>query len=304
MKITLDLSQLLDKGEITREEYDKLIRLSATQTGSLGFNILIAFGVLAISGGFLALFPSPITSMALGLVIGALGITLGIFMLPRWQVLASISTLLGALLLGGGIVKIAEGSASSFLLMTAVFLIAGVASRSGLLISLAVLSLSSSTGARTGYFHAAYFLGIKEPGITVLLFSVFAMGSLWLSKRVTTEFARLALIASRTSVIVVNFGFWIGSLWGDRDFKRNIVISDNMFSVGWALALLATGVWGVSKNSRWVVNTVAVFGGIHFYTQWFENLGASPGTVVVAGILAISGAVALKAVNQRVRAET
>ena len=29
------------------------------------------------------------------------------------------------------------------------------------------------------------------------------------------DLARLALVAARTSVFMVNFGFWIGSLWGD-----------------------------------------------------------------------------------------
>lgn len=65
----------------------------------------------------------------------------------------------------------------------------------------------------------------------------------------------------------------------------------------WALALLATAIWSWKASRRWVLNTVATFGGIHFYTQWFENLGASPGTVLVAGFLALGFAVALRSVN-------
>jgi iron complex transport system permease protein len=53
------------------------------------------------------------------------------------------------------------------------------------------------------------------------------------------------------------------------------------------LALLATAFWSWKRNNRWVLNTVATFAGIHFYTQWFETLGATPGTVILAGMLAL-----------------
>jgi len=45
------------------------------------------------------------------------------------------------------------------------------------------------------------------------------------------------------------------------------------------------------------VNTVAVFGAIHFYAQWFERLGASPGSVLTAGLLALILAIGLRALN-------
>jgi len=304
MKVTLNLAKLLSEGEISQEEYDRLLKLSARDTGSLAFNILVAFGVIAISGGLLALFPTPYTSIVLGMMTAGFGLVLGHVSPTRWKVLAAVSILVGALLLGGGIIKVAEGSSGSFLLIATIFLLAGSAARSGLLISLAILALASSVGARTAYFRASYFLGISEPGLTVVLFSVIAIATYQFSKFVSHELSRLALIASRTSVILVNLGFWIGSLWGDRDSEGNVIISDSVFIVGWALALLATGIWGASRNRRWVVNTVAAFGGIHFYTQWFQHLGASPGSVVVAGLLAIGGAVGLKALNSRLQGET
>ena len=51
MKVTLDLSKLLEDGKITREEHDRLAALGATGTGSLAFNILNAFGVVAVAAG-------------------------------------------------------------------------------------------------------------------------------------------------------------------------------------------------------------------------------------------------------------
>ena len=68
MKVTLDLDQLLSEEKITQIEYDKLSELAAKSTGSLAFNILIGFGVIAVSGAALALAPSPVTALVIGLL--------------------------------------------------------------------------------------------------------------------------------------------------------------------------------------------------------------------------------------------
>ena len=44
MKITLDLTDLVSRGELTKDEADKLSKLAARDTGSLGANILLGFG--------------------------------------------------------------------------------------------------------------------------------------------------------------------------------------------------------------------------------------------------------------------
>ena len=66
MKITLDISKLVEEGKLTREEADKLTALAAHDTGSLGINILIGFGVIAIAAGAVALVPTPLTAVGLG----------------------------------------------------------------------------------------------------------------------------------------------------------------------------------------------------------------------------------------------
>jgi hypothetical protein len=63
MKITLDISRLVEEGKLTREEADRLTALAAHDTGSLGINILIGFGVVAIAAGAVALVPSPLTAV-------------------------------------------------------------------------------------------------------------------------------------------------------------------------------------------------------------------------------------------------
>ena len=53
------------------------------------------------------------------------------------------------------------------------------------------------------------------------------------------------------------------------------------------MLLIGVGLWGVYANRRWVVNAAAVFGAIHFYTQWFEYLGPNPLSILGGGILLI-----------------
>ena len=46
-------------------------------------------------------------------------------------------------------------------------------------------------------------------------------------------------------------------------------------------------------------NIAVVFGVIHFYTQFFERLKATPVTIIIAGVIAIFAAWALWMVNQK-----
>ncbi len=301
MKVTLDLDLLLSEGKISQAEYEKLSRLAAKSTGSLAFNILIGFGVIAVSGAALALAPAPATAIIIGLLILVLGLALLRSSLEQWTLLSNICILVGALMVGGGLMSEFKASLASILSVTLIFAMAGIFARSTLLAVLATLMLSASIGARTGYFHASYFLVIQEPTLTVILFSALAIGLYQLSGKISVEYERIALASARASVFFVNFGFWVGSLWGERSDTREIIISDTVFALIWALALLVTAIWSWKHNRRWVLNTVATFGGIHFYTQWFEHLGASPGTVLIAGILALGFAVGLRSINSKMK---
>jgi hypothetical protein len=75
-------------------------------------------------------------------------------------------------------------------------------------------------------------------------------------------------------------------------------VPDWAFGLAWAATLIGAGVWAARENRRWVVNLIAVFGAIHFYTQYFERLGASPGTILTAGLVAIGIALALVRYNR------
>jgi hypothetical protein len=300
MKVTLDLTRLLEEGRITREEHDRLLALGAAHTGSLAFNILIAFGVVAVSAGLIALVPDPTTGIVLGLVLLGGGLAAYGAKLRQWDLLAHICVLIGALGLAGGLVALTLANAWAFAAIAVGFAVVGALSGSGLLVALAVLALSSVFGARTDYMHATYFLGIEEPTLTILVFAALALATYLLSQRVPAAYERLALIAARTSLFLVNFGFWIGSLWGDTPTWLGFAIGDLAFSIAWAVALVATGIWAAQANRPWVVNIVAVFAAIHFYTQWFERLGPEPLSILVAGLIALGIAIGLWNYNRSI----
>ncbi|MEJ1158771.1 hypothetical protein [Prosthecomicrobium sp. N25] len=297
MIVTLDLTRLLADGKISREEHDRLAALGTVATGSLVFNILVGFGVIAVAAGIIALVPDATTGVVVGGALLALGLGVTLSGAKAWGVLAGMCTLVGALVLGGGVVILTEAAPSAFLGITVAFAVLGVLARSGLLVALAVLALSSAFGARTGYEHATYFLGIEEPTVTIVLFSVVALGSYLASRAVPAAYERLGLIAARTALFMVNFGFWIGSLWGDGLGVAGRIPAAG-FAIAWALGLLGLGAWGYLNHRRWVVNLVAVFGAIHFYTQWFEKLGANPLSVLVGGLTALGFALALRRFNR------
>ena len=297
MKVTVDLDKLLDEGKITQAEYDKFSQFAARDTAHLAFNILVGFGVIAVGGALLALLPSAMTAVVLGLIISVIGLALQYARIEQWKVLANICILVGALLFGGGVIKAGEGSIEAFLLVAAAFAGASILARSALMAVLAVLALSSCLGVRTGYLHAAYFLGVQEPAWTVVLFSVFSIATYQLSKRLPLDFQGIAIAASRTGVFLVNFGFWIGSLWGDHAVNGGLVFSHWMFTILWAIVLIAAGAWAWKRNRRWLLNVVAVFAAIHFYTQWFEWLGATAESVLIAGLLALGFAIGLRTLN-------
>ena len=316
MKVMLDLSKLVEEGKLTPAEAERLRDLAAHDTGSLAINILVGFGVMAVGAGAVALVPTPLTALLLGLAVFAIGTVLTLQHNEQWSLLAQICLAIGALMFAGGVLAIGIGALEAMLIVTAALAGAAIIARSGLLMALAVLALGACLGARAGYWHATYALAIYEPAITIVLFSLLALAAYHLSKSLTADYERLALICARTAVFMVNFGFWVGSLWGDkllllRSLQDSVsgtasdkksyaeVIPPEVFVIGWAIALLAIGIWGVRANRRWVVNIAAVFGAIHFYTQWFERLGPEPLSFVLGGLLMLAFALGLWMFNKR-----
>jgi len=310
MKITLDITRLVQEGKLTPAEAEKLTALASHETGSLGINILVSFGVVAVAVGAVALVPTPLTAMLLGVAMFGIGCAFVLQRIEQWSLLGQITLIIGALMFCGGVIAFGEGSLASMLIVTAALAGAAIVARSSLLSVLAVLAASGCLGARTGYSHAVYSLAIFEPTLTIVLFAALALAAYVGSKRLPADYERVALAAARTSIFLVNFGFWIGSLWGDPLLLMrrmngytparfdDVIVPPLVFIIGWAVVLVAAGVWATRANRRWLVNVVAVFGAIHFYTQWFERLGASPLSVLLGGVLLLVIALALWRFNR------
>src|SRR5690349_14042404 len=109
MKITLDITKLVEDGKLTPAEAERLKSLAATDTGSLGINILVGFGVVAVAAGAGALVPNVITAFALGALLFGLGVTLTLTHTQQWSLLGQICTVIGALTFCGATAVYGDG---------------------------------------------------------------------------------------------------------------------------------------------------------------------------------------------------
>jgi iron complex transport system permease protein len=295
MKITLDLTDLVAKGRLTKEEADKLAKLGAEDTGSLGSNILLGFGVIAVAlgGGFL--FPSALAVAVIGVILFAAGLALVVNQLTKWALFAQICMTVGALGIVGGVSWMSDGNFYVSLALAVGLMVAAFVAGSALLSALAILELAIALGSGTAYWHASYFFGVERPAITIGILAVVALALFFASLRMPSTYERVAIIAARTAILMINLAFLIGSLFGDVTLGWPA----SYFTIAWAVLLIGVGLWGVTANRRWVVNAAAVFGAIHFYTQWFEYLGPNPLSVLGGGILLVAFGLGLRWFNNK-----
>ena len=290
MKITLDLTDLVSRGQLTQAEAERLKGLAIGETGALGVNILMAFGALAVSLGICILVPSVFTAIALGAVFFVVGLGLTLAREERWAVFAQICMVIGALAFIGGLSTLAGGNFWVNLTLTLLTGAAALLARSGLLMALAVLALTAT--AATGYTGWNQLGGATVA--TILVLALVAIGLYLLSLRIKA-YENLLIVGARTAAFTINLAFLFGSLFGD-DLAR---VDNEVFTVVWAVLLVGVGIWGMWRGRRWVVNTAAVFGAIHLMVQWFVFLGASPGSILGGGVLMIALGFALKSVIER-----
>jgi len=166
---------------------------------------------------------------------------------------------------------------------------------------------------------------VREATATTVIFSGLVALAFIVGPRLKPAYARLARIAGLLSFVWVNFGLWVGSLFGDRpgftwihadliygnasnrwSLQREareaaFLIPANAFAVLWTAVLIGLGIWAAMRNQRGMMNAVVVFASIHVFTQWFEHLKTTPVTVIVAGIVAVAIAFGLWRYNQKPR---
>jgi iron complex transport system permease protein len=311
VKIVLDLTKLVADGKLTEAQAQELQALAKPATGLLAINILMAFGVFAIAGGVMLLLPSVVTAIALGVVLTGVGIAISHGSGAQWSLLGTAVTIEGALVASAGIIGQFDEQWFGFAIVAILLSALAVAIRSALLSALTVPVIAALLGSSTGYDFATYSLEIREPTVTIAVFSLLALAAYLISLRVPGAYEPVAISFSRLCLVMINFGFWIGSLWGDDpghswhslDTLHDPIIPDYAFVIAWAAALVGVGVWAASANRRFVVNMVATFAAIHFYTQWFERLGATPLSVLLGGVLVLAFAAFAWKLNQRFAAE-
>lgn len=288
MKITLDLDVLVAEGKLTTAEADRLKLYAAADTGHLGTNVLLALGASAVAVGAGVLVPTIETAIALGAVLFAAGFWLRLLRSARWSVFAQIIMVIGALALLGGIGALFGESLLVRIALTLATAVAGIVAMSGLLVSLAVLAFAVTITIDVDVWTPTHYLAGAIGALSALVLLLYIV-----SLRLAPAYERLAIIAMRTAILLVNVAFFIGSLFGDDLLGW----SGQGFAIAWALALIAFGTWAVMVNRRWVVNAVAVFGAVHFFTQWFLALGAQPLSILGGGLLLIGFGLGLARFN-------
>jgi hypothetical protein len=288
MKVTLDLDALVKAGRITPEEAERFKGFAAADTGALGANILYALGATAVACGVGALLPTLETLVALGALMFGVGLFIRMQGATRIQIFAQIILVIGALALCAGMGGLYGESWMMRAALTLGLAASAVLARSGLLAALAVVAFTITITFDPEMWPPNHFLVTVIMALAALVLVLYLV-----SLRVAPEFERLAIIAMRVAIVMVNVAFLVGSMFGEEE----IGVSGGAFSLVWALALLAFGAWAVFANRRWVVNSVAVFGAIHFFTQWFTVLGAQPVSIVGGGVLLIVFGLALARFN-------
>jgi hypothetical protein len=322
MKHVVDVAKLEADGVVTAEQAAEIRKRAGSETAALAINTLSTIGIMAVVGGIVVLKPSPTVAAVLGFVLAATGLALGIWRAAGFSFLAGVLTVIGGLLHCGGIVAMTDGNLLAFAYGVVVFAASGIVLRHGFLITLAVFALAALLGSSTGYWRGSYGLWVREATATVIVFSLVVALAFTFGPRLKPAYARLARIAGLLAFVWVNFGFWVGSLFGDRPgftwlhadliYGSNpnrwrllreareaaFLIPDAVFAILWALVLIGLAIWAALRNQRGMMNAVVVFGAIHFYTQWFENFRTTPVTVIAGGIIAVAIAFGLWRYNQ------
>jgi hypothetical protein len=315
-RITLDLDALVADGRLTRAEAERLSGMAmAGRALSTVVQVLYVLGALGLAGGVMALKPDPLTGMVLA------GLALG-FALFTQAIKREDLALLGAALGIAGTIGLAGSVAMQFreilapvavnAIMTAIVLAAAIALRSRFLAALVPLGLASLLGSSSEYWHASYAIIVTEATITVVAFAAIAGLLLLASLRLPQVWSAMATVAARVSLLLMNFGFWVGSLWGDHigdhfasrgdawgsdweaaeAFRQTaIFIPDWVFVAGWAAVCVAAIVF--LHRYRFTVNASITFLAINAYTQFFEWFGGSAFIMLTGGVTLLAFAFGL-----------
>jgi hypothetical protein len=312
-RITLDLDALVADGRLTAADAERLAGMAMPGRGiSTVIQVLYILGALGLAGGVMALKPDPVTGMALA----ALAIGFAVFaQATKREDLGLLGTAMGICGTVGlcGSIGLQFGESLSALavngILTAITLAVALLLRSRFLAALVPLGIAALLGSSSEYWHASYAIIVKESAITVIAFAILS-GILFLgAQRLRDAWSQMATVAGRVSWLLMNFGFWVGSLWGDHvgdgfvpeatDGSPNLeafragafFIPEWVFIFGWAAVSVLTIVF--MHRNRFAVNASITFLAINVYTQFFEWFGGSAFVMLTGGVTLLAFAFGL-----------
>ncbi|MDO9638971.1 MAG: hypothetical protein Q7J44_10550 [Pseudotabrizicola sp.] len=248
-------------------------------------------GRALLTGGLTTRFvQGAILLMGIALHLAGLGL-----LIEQWQV-------------SGPLVALAYGYSAVLLAL------AGWATDVRLVTALAIVPFAQMLSTSTSYFHAAYVFMSPETTLSILQMSALVAAMIWLGSRVQERTGRHTRILATMGFIVANLCALVGSLWGDvvgqtiwgpaYDYyndtsyeqyealreayeAKTLVISANVYSVLWAIALIGIIAWAARTNRRALFNAGVTFAALHAYTQMFESFADEPLAYVIGGFAAI-----------------
>ncbi len=305
-KVTLDLDKLVADGTLSRDEAARLVGMGKPSNRiGVFINLFCILGALAVAAGVIALEPSQAMGLALAMLALGGGATIFFIAGAQWRVLAHGLVIMGAVGLAGWMAWQGEENGLSpsvvNLFALGIFTACAALFKQPFLAALAPLALGALVGSGTAYWHASYGIFVREATISIAVFTPLAAGLYFLRNKTRETWETLLTVAARVSFFMVNFAFWVGSLWGDwigelwaepdrwwgasQDWRDGAYfVHEFVFSIGWAIFLAACIWMGTRDQRRFLANTAVVFLAIHAYTQLFETLGAEPWTLVIAGL--------------------
>lgn len=191
---------------------------------------------------------------------------------------------------------------------------AGWLTNSRLVTALAIAPFAQALDTGTTYFFASYVFYSPEPTFSIIQMGLLIGLCLWLATRVEERTARHARVLAVLAFVVANLCALVGSIWGDvigetlwgprylpaaemtfdeyrsavDEFQRTaLVLSADLYSVLWAVALVSMVFWAAHRNQRGLFNAAITFGAIHAYTQFFQSFADEPLAYVIGGLTAI-----------------
>ena len=272
---------------------------------------LVGAGMLYSGAGFELVDKYPDIAAWAMLGLGAIGSSLSAIAYRFGPVAARFSTgavgLMGVALHLTGLLVLAFDHgftglsvALSYAYATALIAAAGTFVNVRAVTALAIVPFAQLLDTGTAYFHAAYVFYSPEPTLTILQMGAAVALAAWAVQALPERLGRHAGIFGILAAVTGSLAFLVGSLFGDyvglsffradapiwSDYPDDweayhaareaweatfFHISEHVFTIVFAVALVA-GAWlAAAKHHRGLFNTAVTFLGIHAYTQIFET---------------------------------